>query len=66
MNQRDTTYGKWVGLAAIVCMVVGAVLEYWPASDAIPWLSFDEARGVAANQNKPIFIDVYADWCGPC
>ena len=66
MNQRDTTYAKWVGLAAIVFVIVGAVLEYWPASDAIKWLSFEEARGVAANQNKPIFIDVYADWCGPC
>ncbi len=66
MNQRDTTYAKWSGLAAIVFLMVGAVLEYWPASDAIKWLSFDEARGVAANQNKPIFVDVYADWCGPC
>jgi thiol-disulfide isomerase/thioredoxin len=45
---------------------VGAVLEYWPASDAIQWLSFDQARGMAASRNKPIFVDVYADWCGPC
>ncbi len=66
MNQRDTTYAKWSGLTAIVFLIVGAVLEYWPASDTIKWLSFDEARGVAANQNKPIFVDVYADWCGPC
>ncbi len=66
MNQRDTTYAKLVGLAAVVFLVIGAVLEYWPASDAIKWLGFDEARGVAASQNKPIFVDVYADWCGPC
>lgn len=66
MNQRDTTYAKWIGLAGVAFLIAGAVLEYWPASDSIAWLSFQEARSVAAAQNKPIFVDVYADWCGPC
>jgi thiol-disulfide isomerase/thioredoxin len=66
MNQRDSTYAKWTGLAAIAFVIVGAVLEYWPASDAIRWLSFEEARGAAATEGKPIFVDVYADWCAPC
>ncbi len=66
MNQRDITYAKWSGLVAAVFLIAGAVLEYWPASNAVQWLSFEDAKGVAASQNKPIFVDVYADWCEPC
>jgi thiol-disulfide isomerase/thioredoxin len=66
MNQRDTTYAKWAGLAGIVFLIAAAVLDYWPASDPLKWTSFEEAKSVAASQNKPIFVDVYADWCGPC
>jgi thiol-disulfide isomerase/thioredoxin len=66
MNQRDTTYARWVGLVGIAFLIVGAVLEYWPVSDALKWATFEEAKGAAAAQNKPIFVDVYADWCGPC
>lgn len=29
-------------------------------------LSFDEAKAVAAKNDKLIFMDAYADWCGPC
>jgi len=28
--------------------------------------SWDEAIAEAKKQNKPIFLDVYASWCGPC
>ncbi len=28
--------------------------------------NFEQAKSLAADQNKVIFIDVYADWCGPC
>ena len=66
MNQRDTTYAKWVGLAGLVFLIAAAVQDYWPVADPLKWASFEEAKGVAASQNKPIFVDVYADWCGPC
>lgn len=66
MNQRDITYAKWSGLVAAVFLIAGAVLEDRPASNAVQWLSFEDAKGVAASQNKPIFVDVYADWCEPC
>ena len=28
--------------------------------------SWDEALAFAKNENKSIFLDVYASWCGPC
>ncbi len=28
--------------------------------------SFDEALRQAAKQNKYVFVDAYATWCGPC
>ena len=35
----------------------------------VNWVSFDEAIALqkkAGKKAKPIFMDVYTDWCGPC
>ena len=35
----------------------------------VNWVSFDEALALQKKQGKkakPIFMDVYTDWCGPC
>ncbi len=67
MNQRDLTYAKWITLVSGVFLLFAAVTEYWPASaTSLNWLTLAEARVEAARQEKPIFVDVYADWCGPC
>ena len=32
----------------------------------IKWMSMDEALSAQKKKAKPIFMDVYTDWCGPC
>jgi thioredoxin-related protein len=32
----------------------------------IKWMSMDEALAAQNKKAKPIFMDVYTDWCGPC
>ena len=34
--------------------------------DKIKWISFEEAMAKSEKDGKPIFIDVYTDWCGWC
>jgi thioredoxin-related protein len=32
----------------------------------IKWMSIDEALAKQKKNPKPIFMDIYTDWCGPC
>jgi thiol:disulfide interchange protein len=32
----------------------------------ITWITLDEALTMQKKFPKPIFMDVYTDWCGPC
>jgi thioredoxin-related protein len=32
----------------------------------IKWMTLDEALAAQKNDPKPIFMDAYTDWCGPC
>jgi len=32
----------------------------------IKWMTMDEALTAQKKKAKPIFMDVYTDWCGPC
>lgn len=34
--------------------------------EKIEWLTFEEAMKKSAQDKKPIFVDVYTDWCGWC
>ena len=50
-------------LIVVALLFVGAL-----ASNAqeIKWLTIDEALAAQVKKPKPIFMDVYTDWCGPC
>jgi thioredoxin-related protein len=36
------------------------------AGQKIKWMSFNEAQAAAKKDGKPLMIDVYTQWCGPC
>ncbi len=44
----------------IVCGVVSLQAQ------EINWMSFDDAIAAQKKKPKPIFMDVYTEWCGPC
>lgn len=40
--------------------------EYKDNSSLVNWISFDEAYKKCKLKPRPILIDVYTTWCGPC
>lgn len=37
-----------------------------PAKGGIQWLTMDQAQARAKKEPRPIIVDVYTQWCGPC
>ena len=44
------------------------LIAFYSLSNAqeIKWLTLNEALTLQKKTPKPIFMDVYTDWCGPC
>lgn len=43
-----------------------ALLSIGAQAQEIKWMSFNDAIEAQKKVAKPIFMDVYTDWCGPC
>ncbi len=61
------TFLIWVSFClAIVAQAVGAPRTEDPAGIKFFTGSWKDVLAEAKRQNKPVFVDIYTTWCGPC
>jgi thioredoxin-related protein len=54
-------------LFSAVCLTLVLTASHAPApSNAVQWLTFEQAVEMSKKEKRKIFIDVYTDWCGWC
>src|SRR3989338_392615 len=71
--ERAGALSRWFAwfrrVVGAMLIVVGVAIA-WPRTPAAPpvaWVPYSEAAFEAAQRgNRPILIDIYADWCLPC
>lgn len=53
---------------SIVALISGfaALMAFTDEPGAVQWLTFEQAVEKSKIEKRPIFIDVYTDWCGWC
>lgn len=75
INHKLSNMKRFLGLSILLVTVVGIVgfaqrstLSGGSEGKGIIFFkgTFKEALAKAKTENKPIFLDVYATWCGPC
>ena len=59
---------KLVFITALLCIAGCSIMqESEPAEELINWsYDFEQAKTEALNQQKPLLIDFYTDWCSWC
>ena len=72
MQKLPLTKFLFAGVLLLLAGLTGSFVLYTPEKEPptkdskIQWMSFEEAVAAAKENPKPMFIDVYTDWCGWC
>ena len=48
------------------CLGIFVFLFAFNATGQVQWMSWDEMMQAQEEESRPVFIDVYTDWCGWC
>lgn len=69
-HRRETVIGSKLGVFMLKTGILILLCVFWTGSlfaeEPFQPYGLEEAKKVAAEQNKPIFIDFSATWCSPC
>jgi thioredoxin-related protein len=52
--------------ALLMAITAMTFIEKPPAEGIVKWMTFEEAVKKSKIEKRPVFVDVYTDWCGWC
>ena len=54
------------GFIVLMLMSMSFANDASSSEGGVQWISFEQALQKSKTEKRPIFIDVYTDWCGWC